>query len=162
MLRNFREQLQKEIIDFVTFPETHTIEQKELWKTKQKGGIKLINLEIKSDTCKVKWLLEMVSNPICNINLHIFTELLGRQKGDIAGRHLLFVENKYIKKQLKSYSTFYQQALLTITKYDRLKAIKKVEDWDEEHFFYNPLILTQRDATWNLTKIRKLTNWEKL
>ena len=90
MPRNFREQLQKEINDFVTFPETHTIEQKELWKTKQKGGIKLINLEIKSDTCKVKWLLEMVSNPICNINLLIFTELIGRQKGDITGRHLFF------------------------------------------------------------------------
>ena len=33
MPRNFREQLQKEINDFVTFPETHRIEQKELWKS---------------------------------------------------------------------------------------------------------------------------------
>ena len=28
----------------------------------------------------------------------------------------------------------------------------KVEEWDKEHFFFNPLILNQSDETWNLTK----------
>ena len=64
---------------------------------------------------------------------------------------------------------FYKQALLTITNYERIKAIKKVEDWDEEHFFYNPRILKQSDITWNLTKhcddnksLKTFISWEKL
>ena len=39
-----------------------TIAQQEMWKTLPSGGIKLMNIEVKSQTSKVKWLVEIATN----------------------------------------------------------------------------------------------------
>ena len=52
------------IFEYVSFPQkVITIAQKEMWKIKAYGGIKLINIQIKSETSKAKWLIELVTNP---------------------------------------------------------------------------------------------------
>ena len=44
------------------------------------GGCKLVNVQIKSETSKAKWLMEMVTKPQFKINLDIFTNLVSTQK----------------------------------------------------------------------------------
>ena len=74
MLKN----LQKAIFDFVNFPKkVATIRQEELWKTKLDGGIKLINVQLKSAHSKSKWLMEMATNPNMKTNLNTFSTLMG-------------------------------------------------------------------------------------
>ena len=71
-----------DIFDFINYPKkVKTIAQKEMWRPKDQGGIKLVNIQIKSEISKVKWLMEIASDPICKIYLHIFENLLGVQKG---------------------------------------------------------------------------------
>ncbi len=51
------------------------------------GGIKLVNVQVKSATSKAKWLLEMATNPYFKVNLDIFSSLVGIQRrGTIRGR----------------------------------------------------------------------------
>ena len=88
---NMQKSLQKSIIEYINFPnKVNTISQEEMWKTKQYGGIKLVNLQIKSETSKAKWLVEIATNPHLKINLDIFTNLIGTQKGNISGKDIIF------------------------------------------------------------------------
>ena len=150
---NIQNKLQKDIFDFINFPQkVITIAEKEMWKTKSHGGIKLINIQIKSETSKVKWLIEMASTPALKTNLHIFTTLVGRQKGYIDGRDLIFLSKSYMQHQMKTDSKFYKEALLAVSKLDIRKGIKKVEDWDQEHLFYNQLFMKENGKLLVLTK----------
>ena len=86
--------MQKTIFEYINFPnKVVTITEKEMWKMKAQGGIKLINIQIKSETSKGKWLIEMATNPNLKLNLDIFTNLMGQQKGNIWGRDLIFLKN---------------------------------------------------------------------
>ena len=86
--------MQKAIFDYINFPnQVITISQAEMWKTKTKGGIKLMNIQLKSETAKAKWLIEIATNDGLHLNLLIFTSLLGEQKGNISGRDLIFLEH---------------------------------------------------------------------
>ena len=102
---NIQKGIQKSIFDFINFPnKVITISQHEMWKTKTQGGIKLMNIKIKSETAKAKWLIDIVTNEHLKLNLNIFTRLIGQQKGNISGKDLLFLETSYFKK---TGSTFY-------------------------------------------------------
>ena len=69
---DIQSKLQKAISDYINFPQkVPTIAQEEMWKTKPYGGIKLINLKIKSETSKAKWLIEIATNPSLKLNLDI-------------------------------------------------------------------------------------------
>ena len=72
-----------------------------MWKIKTYGGCKLVNVQIKSETSKAKWLMEMVTKPQFKINLDIFTNLVGTQKGNIKGRDLIFLQNLTCRTFLK-------------------------------------------------------------
>ena len=79
--------LRSEILTFINFPrKTNTISQKEMWRLKGSGGIKLPNVKIKSQISKAKWLIEIASNPNLNAHLLLFQNLIGTQKGNISGR----------------------------------------------------------------------------
>ena len=67
-----------------------------MWKTQFHGGIKLINLRIKSETLKVKWLIDIAENPDLKVNYDIFTRLMGVQRGKISGKSLLFLKKSYM------------------------------------------------------------------
>ena len=129
-----------------------TIAQKETWKIKSQGGLKLINMQIKSETSKAKWLIEIVSNPELKTNLEIFSTLIGKQKGNISGKDTIFLQETYFLHQLETKNKFYKEALLAMAKFETMKGIEKIEHWDREHIFYNPLFLKDNGRTLSLTK----------
>ena len=66
----------------------------------------------------------------------IFNELIGRQHGHFTGDEIIFVENSFIKKHLRTNNTFYKEALGAIT---RLHTQKYVNNLQNEHLFYNKI-----------------------
>ena len=146
---------QNEIRDFVNFPQkTNTIEQKEMWRLRHNGGIKLPNLMVKSKISKVKWLIELVSSPEMKAHLCLFKRLIGVQKGDISGRDLLFLPRSYILRHLKTESAFYMEALTAISELNITKGVPNVAQWDKEHLFYNSLfsLKTNPDQTISINR----------
>ena len=155
--------LQKSIIEYINFPnKVNTISQEEMWKTKQYGGIKLVNLQIKSETSKAKWLVEIATNPHLKINLDIFTNLIGTQKGNISGKDIIFKKKSYFQNQLKTESKFYKEALFSLAQFETKKGIKDVQLWDKEHIFYNPLFTQKNGKLLTLTKYCERNNIYKL
>ena len=74
----FQKQVQDSISEFVNFPnKVITIAQKEMWKIKSYGGCKLVNIQIKSETSKAKWLMEIATKPQFKVNLELFSLLVG-------------------------------------------------------------------------------------
>ena len=145
--------IQVNIFSFVNFPQkVVTISQAEMWKLKLHGGLKLINIDTKSNASKVKWLIDIVSKPDLKTSFDIFTALIGTQKGNITGHDLLFLETSYNQRNLKTNSTYYKDALLLLSKLDRGKGILNIDKWDSEHIFFNPLITMQNGNTIKLTK----------
>ena len=111
-----------------------------MWKTKLNGGCKLVNIQIKSLASKVKWLMDLATNPDLKLNLDIFTALIGTKKGNTSGRYLIFMHKPHITRVMSIQSAFYKEALIATSKFERKKGITNIKDWDEEHLFYNPLI----------------------
>ena len=135
---DMQKELCENIYNFIKFPEkAKTISQEEMWRLKNNGGIKLVNIKVKSEISKAKWLVDLVSNPNLKVHLHLFESLLGVQKGHISGRDLIFLEHSYIQRILKTDNQFYKEALLSITALDVKKGISSVHEWDNEHLFYN-------------------------
>ena len=151
--KDMQKTIQVNIFSFVNFPQkVVTISQAEMWKLKLHGGLKLVNIDTKSNASKVKWLIDIVSKPDLKTSFDIFTALIGTQKGNITGHDLLFLETSYIQRNLKTNSTYYKDALLLLSKLDRGKGILNIDKWDSEHIFFNPLITMQNGNTIKLTK----------
>ena len=79
-------------------------------KTLHLGGIKVLNVEIKSQTCKVKWLIEIVTIIKLKLHLEIFASLIGAQDGKISRKNLIFLGQQYFQRHLKTKSRFYKEA----------------------------------------------------
>ena len=70
----YQKELQDMIFKYVNHPQNViTIAQNEMWKTKSLGGIKLVNIQLKSEISKAKWLIELATNPNIKLNLGIFS-----------------------------------------------------------------------------------------
>ena len=80
------------------------------------GGIKFLNLEVKSVASKVKWLIKMVSQENLKQNLVIFTVLIGLQNGNISGKDIIFLRAEYMRKNLTTDNGFYREALLAMSR----------------------------------------------
>jgi len=106
-----------------------------MWKTYSLGGIKLININVKSKTSKVKWMTELATNPNLKLNLDIFTTLLGTQKGNIRGRDLFFLKKSYYQNQLKTESKFYKEALFSTAQLNIKKGVKDLHAWNRNTYF---------------------------
>ena len=118
-------QLSTAFFDYVNFPHTNaTVNQLEMKKLREDGGIKLVDIDIKSETSKITWLMELVTNSHLHIHTTIMTELLGRHKGGLQGIELFFTTHYYAKKLILK-SDFYTKAIQAITK---LQIKKKIED----------------------------------
>ena len=132
---NIAKDLQKAFFDYINFPHTSaTVSQQEMQKLRKDGGAKLIDIKTKTDTSKVVWLMEIVTNPELNMHKNIITALLGTQKGNLKGIDLFFTTNHYAKKIFKTENAFYKDAIHTIT---QLPTKKKIEDAKLENVFYN-------------------------
>ena len=145
---NFQKEIQDSISDFINFPnKVATISQKEMWKIKLNGGCKLVNVQIKSETSKAKWLMEIATKPQFKINLDIFSALIGPQKGQNQGRDLIFLPDSFMSYNLKTNNPFYIEALKSVAGFLRRKRIVDIKAWDEENIFYNPLITDKNGNT---------------
>ena len=151
--------LQKSIFEFINFPnKTNTISQEEMWKTKLNGGIKLINLQLKSGMTKAKWLIEMATESDLKTNLNTFSTLMGTQKGQITGRDIIVLPKSYYERHFETNSHFYREALLSISQLEIKKGVKDVKQWDTEHIFYNPLFTYENGIPLVLTRYCKENN----
>ena len=160
---NFQKEIQNSIFQYVNFPnKVITISQKEMWKIKTNGGCKLVNIQIKSETSKAKWLMEIVTNPELNVNFNIFTDLIGIKKGNNNGRDLIFMHRSHITRIMKIDSPFYKEALTATCIFERKKGIKCIEDWDEQPIFYNPLITSKSGKTLKETEYYRKNSVYKL
>jgi hypothetical protein len=145
---NISSDIQNSISDFVNFPNrVNTVSQKEMWKTKVNGGLKLVNIQLKSETSKAKWLVEIATNRSFKIHLELFTELVGRQKGNNLGKDLIFMLKRHVSRVLDIKSPFYKEALISVSIFNKIKGLPTVRAWDEENIFYNPLILSNSEKT---------------
>ena len=123
------------------------------------GGIKLVNVQTKSEVSKVKCLIDITINPSLNLSYSIFLELLGIRKGGPFGRDLIFLQQSYMQQHLKTSSNFYKEALLAIYKLDLSKDIPNVNQWKNEHLFSNKYFHAKEvDKTFTMTKYFETRN----
>ena len=125
--------------DYITFPKKGNIPQvsrKEMEKLRLDGGLKLINIALKSQTPKVHWLIRIVTDENLKVNLDLFNSLIGVQSGNLTGQDIIFAENSYVKRNLKTENSFYKEALDGITK---LYREKHYSDENNENVFFNPI-----------------------
>ena len=159
----FRKEIQDSIFQYVNFPnKAITIGQKEMWKIKKNGGCKLVNIQVKSETSKAKWLMEIATNPEFKIHLETFSILVGVQKGGNAGKDLIFMTRPFITRVMKVEDSFYKEALRSLSMFRRHKGIARPEDWDNENIFYNPLVLSRSGKTIKETVYCQNNNITKL
>ena len=115
----------------------------------------MINIQTKSEVTKAKWIIDIATNLEYKTNLNIFTALVGTQVGNISGRDLVFLPSSYYQHRLKTDSKFYKEAFLALGKYVINKGVSNVNQWSEEHIFYNPLFTYENGVTLSLTKYCK-------
>ena len=120
-----------------------------MFKLRQDGGTKLINIQAKSEASKVKWLVDLCVQPDLNTHLALIARLLGEQKGKGTGKDLFFTTKNYARKILKIDSPFYEESIKAITTLDTRKQVLQPRD---EKLFYNPIFLGRDGHALNITK----------
>ena len=103
---------------------------------------KLINVTLKAQTRKVHWLMGLITDENLKVQFELFNSLIGVQKGQLTGQDIIFTENAYVKRILKTDNLFYREALDSITKLNRGK---KYQDINNEFVFFNPIFTTATD-----------------
>ena len=63
--------------------------------------------------------------------------MIGTQSGQLVGQDIIFAENSFVKRILRTDNEFYKEALDGITKLERGKHYTDIK---MENVFYNPLI----------------------
>ena len=99
-------------MDYITFPKKGKIPQvskMEMEKLRVDGGLKLINISLKSLTPKVHWLIRLITDETLKVHLHLFNSLMGVQKGQLRGQDIIFAENSYVTRTLKTRNSFYKE-----------------------------------------------------
>ena len=83
--------------------------------------------------------MDIATNPDLKTNFNIFSTLMGTQKGEISGKDLIFLRKSYHQYNLQTNSNFYKEAFFATTQLNVRKGVQDVEQWDNEHLFYNTL-----------------------
>ncbi len=131
-----KKELQDSFFQYINFPHsTATVSQAEMKKLRLHGGVKLIDIQTKTDTYKVKWLMELVTIESLHFHSKLIASLIGMQKGGLQGTEIFFTTHQYAKNTLKTEAQFYKSAIEAITK---LNPRKKILDINAEKVFYNP------------------------
>ena len=111
----------------------------------------MVNIQVKSEASKAKWMLEMATNSNFRLNLLTFSEVLGVQEGNNFGRDLIFMDKSFITRTLRTDNTFYKEAFKALSILELMKGIPTREDWDNENIFHNPLVLGKTGKTLKVT-----------
>ena len=136
--------LEKELadafMDYIIFPKRmNEVSRMEMEKERAFGGIKLINIKLKSETPKIHWLMRLLSDDGLGLQLRIFNSLVGIQAGGLRGQDVVFSERSDVQGFLKLDSLFYKEAIFGIT---RMNTWKHIPDINDEHIFYNRVFST--------------------
>ena len=141
--KKLQTELQTDIVNYINFPRKQaTVSQKEMFKLKGDGGIKLIHIKTKAETSKAKWLLDLTTNNNLRLNKMVYSNLIGIQKGNFDGMDMLYMSTHYHQTVLVSPSPFYKGALIALSK---LNIWKTIPDLSEEKVCYNPIFTNEKD-----------------
>ena len=143
---NYEKEVREAFMDYVTFPNNGNIPQvsrKEMEKLRVDGGLKLINVALKSQTPKVHWLIRLVTDETLKVQLELFNSLIGVQSGQLRGQDIIFAENSYVRKSLRTENAFYKEALDGITKLERGKHYLDIKN---ENVFFNPIFTSTTET----------------
>ena len=134
--------VERAFVDFVNFPRKKNMVSKlEMEKLRDFGGIKLINMKLKAETPKIKWLMRLITDDNLSMHRNIFESLITAEGIYLSGYDIIFAESSYIRKS-KISNPFYKEALLGLSK---LNTYKQFLDINNEHIFYNKIFVTTRD-----------------
>ena len=126
-------------LNYINFPhEQNHVSRMEMEKLRERGGIKLINTQLKSETPKAHWLIKLITDTNLCQHRFIFTSLVDSQKGKLSGQDLIFADGTYIQKYLVVTSSFYKEAFTAVAKLDLWK---HYNDINQEHLFFNKIFL---------------------
>lgn len=118
------EVLQRDILDYFNYPgKKKRVKQTELMKLREDGGVKLINLQIKAEAAKTQWLVTLCINPELSLHKALVERLLGVQRGGLLGTDIFFSPKFYTHRFLKVPSTFYKEAITSMTSLETRKQI---------------------------------------
>ena len=132
--------LQQAFFEYINYPDKAvTISQAEVQKLREHGGARLVNITAKSEASKIKWLMELCTNPQLAAHLGLVTRLFGVQKGNLHGLELFFTTKHYARKIMKIRTPFYNVAIKAMTTLD---VKKQVLDPREEKLFHNPTFIS--------------------
>ncbi len=145
-----RKELQESFFEYLNFPHASvTVSQAEMKKLRLHGGAKLIDIQTKTDTYRVRWLMELVANEDLRFHSSLIASLIGTQKGGLEGVDLFFTTKQYAKSVLKTDATFYKSAIEAVTK---LGARRRIVDLNSEKVFYNPTFRSALDKPLSINK----------
>ena len=111
---------------------TVTVKQEEMFKLRQHGGTKLRNIQAKSASSKIKWLIDLCVLPEIKTHMDLITRLMGDQKGRCNGRDLFFTTTHYARRILRIDSPFDKESVTAMT---TLELRKQVLDPREKSYF---------------------------
>ena len=129
-------------LDYVNFPNAKPMVSKmEMEKLREFGGLKLINIQLKAETPKIKWLMRLITDEELTAHKAIFESLLASEGLYLTGCEIIFAEPSFVKKCRIS-NLFYGEALNGISK---LNTFKHFSDIQNEHVFFNRIFVTSND-----------------
>jgi hypothetical protein len=137
---HFSKDLNDAFMDYIIFPKNKAeVSKMEMEKERAFGGIKLMNIQLKSITPKITWLMRLLTDNGLRMHVKVFEQLLGIQKGGLTGKDVIFADQRYMTAHLECTSIFYREALCGISKLD---IWKHIPDINNEHLYYNPIFST--------------------
>ena len=135
--------LQKAFTEYINFPlKKNTVNQGELQKLKVDGGLKLVNIKLKSEASKIKWLMSLCVNPDLSLHKALMERLLDTQRGRIHGINLFFTNTSFATRILRTTAKYYKEAIKAI---NGLDVKKQIVDIREENIFFNKTFLDAND-----------------
>ena len=141
---NYQVLIQKLFNDFIKYPNTRNlIAQNELYKLREDGGIKLINIQIKALASKIKWLSEVIADDRYIINKEIIDKLIGKQPHNYYGLDSIFIaSNNILKNVIKITSPFYREIVKKIAD---LYPRRKKTDIEQQNVLFNYVFVNKND-----------------
>ena len=108
-------------IDYVNFPSKKKMMSKpEMEKLRVFGGIKLINMKMKAEMPKIKWLIKLLTDDNLNAHRIIFESLIALEGLHLSCYEIIFAESSFIRRS-KISNPFYDEALLGVSKLNTYK-----------------------------------------
>ena len=128
--------------NYINFPSAKPMVSKmEMEKLREFGGLKLINIRLKAETPKIKWLMRLITDDELTAHKNIFESLMALEGLYLSGCEAMFAENSFIRNCTIS-NLFYGEALSGISK---LNTYKHFADINNEHVFFNKIFVTSVD-----------------